>query len=205
MVYNGDMKIKTLFIICAAGYLAYVGYYNYYPQKTTIVPETAIIAPEQPVIAPEPPKKVDAPEVVDAPLARQDPPPKRLAPEGVYYLIISKSIETDSGITSYRVGTQVSKVSENEVRTTDGVNLPAKPEETSNDLDLVSFVSSIRNKQTDSTPEIPIVEEKITEVKPAPKTAAPTPKRSNPLDQKAYDKVDFGKKGVNGQRRAFAN
>ena len=194
-------KFETLCLLGLSGYLSYFAYYNISP-KQSIAPNAAVIAPQQAVIAPEKENKGDTAETVISPLARQDEPPKRLAPEGVFYLITAKSKEFESGVVSYRVGTPVTKTKPGKIRVPDGTILDAKDEEISNDLDLVSFVSSIKNAPV--VAETNIKEEEPAVVPPlAEREKTSQPVYSSPLNEGARDKIDFGQKSSSGKRKSF--
>lgn len=194
-------KFETICLLGLSAYLVYFAYHNISPKQEivsdSIQYKQVIEKKVEKLTAPEP----VAPPIVDAPLARQDLPPKNLAPEGVFYLITAKSKEFESGIVSYRVGTPVTKIKPGKIRVPDGTVLDAKDEEISNDLDLVAFVSSIKNS-VNTPPEIP-KEEKIDVPPLVERKKTPEPVYNNPLNQGAKNKVDFGLKNLKGERRSF--
>ena len=146
-------------------------------------------------------KETPPPEIIDSPMVRQDLPPKNLAPEGVFYLITAKSKEFESGIVSYRVGTLVTIIEPGKIRMPDGTVLDAKDEEVSNDLDLVAFVSSIKNAPVAVDSEVK--KDEPVEVPPLVERKDGSRQYNNPLNEKAKDRVDFGLKKLNGERRPF--
>lgn len=101
----------------------------------------------RPLPTPEPtptatPTPVPQPDIT--PQATPEPPPQaRLAPEGVFYVIKSFSVTTDSEIYGFRKGTKVSLVREvgsDYIVTNGQVEGIAPRESFSNDLDLVEKI-----------------------------------------------------------------
>jgi hypothetical protein len=70
-------------------------------------------------------------------LAEDSPAPRKLAPEGVYYLRNPIRIETDAGITGYKRGTKLFKASDGLLKT--GAGEPVKTDEVNltNDLEEI--------------------------------------------------------------------
>ncbi len=196
------MKHK-LEAVVLLGLTAYLGYFAYShirkPEKQDVsdlvenISASATPAPQEVVI--------EQVKIVDSPMSRVDEKPKNLAPPGVFYLLIAKSIEFDSGVTSYKIGTKVTKLSDGKVRAPDGTVLSAKDEEITNDLDLIKFLVSIRPPESvvssESAP--PPTTPPLTKATPPPKIQM----YENPLNAPTHDKTDFGLKNEHGDKLPF--
>lgn len=89
---------------------------------------------EVPVAATPPP--ATPPPVVAMP-PTPTPVAKRLAPEGMFYLLVKKSVETTDGITGFKPGTLVKQEADGSF-TAEGKQLEVRPNEITNDLDLAA-------------------------------------------------------------------
>jgi prefoldin subunit 5 len=141
-------NILVLMVACLALY----GGYSLWQQKQIKPSTTSELAGNEP--APQPsPTSVAAPAVkpkesLPATTASSTPPvpaapTKRLAPEGIYYVIQPFSVTTDDGVMAVKVGTGVRLVQEtgDAMKVTDGKKeFVAKRQQLSNDLDLVTKV-----------------------------------------------------------------
>src|SRR5687767_15158492 len=104
--------------------------------KPEPVPEEVVSAEEaEPVVIEAPAPATPAP-VAAAPL----PPPKRLAPDGIFFLLAKKSVETDAGIIGLRPGAQVIRQPDGKF-TVDGLGVDLEPGEMTNDLDVAARVA----------------------------------------------------------------
>lgn len=199
--------INTILIGALAAYLGYYTYYNTRPQ-TQVAPSFEVKTFAEKVTPPPAPIVIE-PVIAktESPMARENEKPKNLAPPGVFYLVAAKSIATDSGIESFRVGTRVTKISGSQVKTDSGAILDASGNEISNDLDLVAFVSAIRNRlpaEPISEPP-PLSQEEPTKhlsAKPAPSKNQSN--YNNPLDSKSHSKTSFGRKDAKGNPLPFS-
>jgi hypothetical protein len=92
-------------------------------------------APAIAVTTPPPSTSTPAP----AAPARTTPAPvvKRLAPEGTFYLLVKKSIETSDGIIGFKPGTLVKQESDGRF-TAEGHKLDIQPNEITNELDIAA-------------------------------------------------------------------
>lgn len=70
------------------------------------------------------------------------PEPNYFAPEGIYFLVTKKSVETSDGITGLRPGTRVLKQEDGSYKTDDGVSVQAAPHEVTNDLRIAQQLVS---------------------------------------------------------------
>lgn len=68
------------------------------------------------------------------------PAPKRLAPDGIFFLLTKKSVETDSGIVGLRPGAQVTRQPDGKF-SIEGQTLELAPGEITNDLDVAARVA----------------------------------------------------------------
>lgn len=91
--------------------------------------------------APEPPPAATPPRTTPAPAtpvpATPTPVPKRLAPPGVFFLLVKKSVETSNGIIGFKPGTQIKQEADGSF-TAEGKKLDVRPGEATNDLDLAA-------------------------------------------------------------------
>lgn len=90
--------------------------------------------PETPELAAAAPAPATPPPVAAMP---PTPVPKRLAPEGTFYLLVKKSVETADGITGFKPGTLVKQEADGSF-TAEGKKLEVRPNEITNDLDLAA-------------------------------------------------------------------
>jgi hypothetical protein len=96
---------------------------------------------------PEPPGSTLPPPAAKAtppPVAVATPTPvpeKRLAPEGVFYLIRGKSIETADGIVGIKPGTKVIRQKDGKFLA-DGQKIALQPAEITNDMDIAARVGN---------------------------------------------------------------
>ena len=70
------------------------------------------------------------------------PAPPRLAPDGMFFLLVKKSVETTDGIIGLAPGTQVLKQADGKF-TADGHPLELQPHEITNDLDIAGRVAGV--------------------------------------------------------------
>ena len=91
--------------------------------------DESVPIPSTPVPASTPPSS----EAIAA--AAPTPAPKRLAPDGTFFLLAKKSMETDAGIVGLSPGTRVTRRADGKFLA-DGSVLELKPNEMTNDLDL---------------------------------------------------------------------
>jgi len=68
------------------------------------------------------------------------PAPRRLAPDGTFFLLVKKSIETDSGIIGLRPGTRVTHQPDGKYAA-EGQTFELQPGEITNDLDLAARIA----------------------------------------------------------------
>lgn len=100
------------------------------------------VAPGEPVAAPStPPPAIAAPE--SGPMttaAAATPAPKRLAPDGTFFLLAKKSVETDAGILGLRPGTRVARREDGKFLA-EGNVVELQPNEITNDLEVAARVA----------------------------------------------------------------
>lgn len=122
------MKNVTLLVILAlAGYAGYVVWINYH--KPPPPPEVVVIEATPPPTTPPP-----------------TPIPRRLAPEGTFFLIEYVSVQTSDGIVGYKPGTTVVRVKESgdtmRVKTAT-TELDVKHSQITNDLDIAARAGAL--------------------------------------------------------------
>lgn len=151
--------MKNLLMLLVIGLAAYGGYTAWNnqhkaapsPQVTATKdeePATSVTLPATPTPAPQPPK-------VDPPVAMHPEMPaapvKRLAPEGVFYVVQAFSITTDAGVKGIRTGTGVKLVKDAggpTLRVTDGQQeFDARRDVLTNDLDVAGQASNQQASQ----------------------------------------------------------
>ena len=103
--------------------------------KSNTASEDAPLPEESEVVVTAPPPATPVP----APVAIA-PPPKRLAPDGVYFLLVKKSVETDAGIVGLKPGAQVIRQPDGKFLV-EGHTLDLAPGEITNDLDVAARVA----------------------------------------------------------------
>ncbi len=136
-------------------------------------------------------------------IAEATPPPKRFAPEGVFYLITKKSIETDSGIVGFRPGTPAQLQPDGKYLV-EGRTMELLPNEITNDLDLAARYagadaqaqSALRQRLFSAAPPTPAPsgsnkKKKSTSPKPKPRPQGSTFKSTSSLNQ-THTKVSDG-------------
>lgn len=119
------------------------------PDQNATAEDTSAATPA-PAPAPAPP--VSAPPVATAPVpaATPVPAPKRLTPEGVFYVTQHISITTPDGISSVKPGTKVTLVKDlgATLRVTDGqMEFEATKDQLTNDLDIAQAAVGIATRQ----------------------------------------------------------
>jgi hypothetical protein len=95
--------------------------------------------PEPPAATPVPATPMPAtpqPRMVEA-----TPAPNYLAPPGVFFLLTKISVETASGITGLRPGTQVQQTGPGEYTAPDGHKLTLRPDQVTNDLRIAQHLA----------------------------------------------------------------
>lgn len=97
----------------------------------------AVTEPDEVVSTTPPPTATPAP--VRAEVAIATPPPRRLAPDGMFFLLTKKSVETPDGIVGLKPGTQVLRQPDGKFLA-DGHTLDLLPTEMTNDLDLAGRI-----------------------------------------------------------------
>ena len=132
-----------------------------------------------------PPAATPAP--VKAEVAVATPPPKRLAPEGMFFLLAKKSVETPDGIIGLKPGTQVLQQPDGKFMA-DGHPIEVLPTEITNDLDIAGRVvgadaraqamirQTLQARPASSAPKAPGSSAAAATSNPPPSPAAP---RSN--------------------------
>lgn len=95
--------------------------------------------PEQAEAVSTTPPPAATPAPVKAEIAIATPPPKRLAPDGMFFLLTKKSVETPDGIVGLKPGTQVLRQPDGKFLA-DGHVLELLPTEMTNDLDLAGRI-----------------------------------------------------------------
>ena len=136
--------MKNLLLLLVAGLAACGGYsaWNSYREASKPAPKVADIKAEEPapvpkkeltpIPAPEPPKIEPGPPMPVAPA-------RRLAPEGVFYVMQAFSVTTDAGVRGILMGTKVTLVKDGgaTLRVSDGQQeFDARREFLTNDLDV---------------------------------------------------------------------
>lgn len=137
--------MKTIVIIAALAALGIAGCQK--PVAVEERQETQELIPEEGVFLPA---KLSTPAPA-VPKSYVPPPPppdlRTLAPEGVFFLIVHKSVTTDDGITGFPPGTQVSRVRPG-IYLVGGKELELRSSEVTNDLALARSLRhlDIRNQ-----------------------------------------------------------
>ena len=103
-------------------------------RPSPVTEEAPTEEPEPVVSAPSTP--ATPPPVAAAPL----PPQKRLAPDGIFFLLRKKSVETDAGIVGLRPGARVIRQADGKF-SVEGMVVALEPGEITNDLDLAAHVA----------------------------------------------------------------
>lgn len=143
------------------------------------IPEPPAATPPPATPAPPAPK----PRVVEA-----TPAPNFLAPPGVFFLLAQTSIETASGITGVRPGTQLQQTGPNEYTASEGHKLTLRPDQVTNDLRIAQQVAgadvaaqnALRQLHARRTaPAAPVAAPAATPAQ-APATTASAPKPATP-------------------------
>jgi hypothetical protein len=98
--------------------------------------------PQQPAteVAPDAPAPAPAEPATPQPVVVATPAPKRFAPEGVYFTLVAKSVETSDGIFGIKPGTKVVKQADGSFLA-DGHKFRLAPGEVTNDLDVAARVA----------------------------------------------------------------
>ncbi len=99
------------------------------------------ILPESPAATPAPATPSPAPVVQPPRTVGATPAPNYLAPSGVFFLLAQVSIETPSGITGLRPGTQLQQTSPGEFTAPDGHKLTLRPDQVTNDLRIAQQIA----------------------------------------------------------------
>ena len=107
------------------------------------------LAAARPIQPPVTKPQLAAPQSARVPVAKPSlaahpTPPKRLAPEGTYFLLQRSSLTTDSGVIGFAPGTKVTLVGRNgsAITVTDGqYQLDVEASQLTNDLDVATTVA----------------------------------------------------------------
>ncbi len=156
--------MKNLLILLILGLAAYGGFLSWNQRNTATPPkvaeakteEPAPILRKEPTTAPEPPKVEPEKAKVEPEPPMPVAPAKRLAPEGVYYVVRAFSVANDDGVRGIRAGTPVKLVKDGEpmLRVTDGRGeFDARREYLTNDLDIAAQVSAQSSQQAAANAE----------------------------------------------------
>ena len=121
----------------------------------------AATEPDETVSATPPPAATPPPKPE---VAIATPPPKRLAPDGVFFLLRAKSVETPDGIVGLKPGTAVVQQPDGKF-VADGHTLDLLPTDMTNDLDIAGRVVG-----TDARAQATI--RQALQTRPAPLTAS---------------------------------
>ena len=130
----------AIIVIVALGAGGWFAYQRYYTQT--------------PADAATPPAVAEAPTPAPVAVAAVAPPVpmKHIAPKGIYFLLQSVSITSDSGITGIVEGTKVTVISDKAKnwRVTDGENqFDVPPDHLTNDMDVASAIIK-RDEEADA-------------------------------------------------------
>jgi hypothetical protein len=131
-------------------------------------------APEAAVATPTP--ATPMPKVVEA-----TPAPNYLAPTGVFFLVTQVSVETPSGITGLRPGTQVQQTGPNEFLGPEGHKLTLRPDQVTNDLRIAQQIAgadaatqaALRRMSAPPPPKAPTTAPAASTQSAAPAAASP--------------------------------
>ena len=157
------MRNLLLVLICAlaayGGYALWNTHREPLPRPRTVEEPPATLAPKEPLTVPKP--EVAAVPIPEVP--KLEPPPpmpvvpvKRLAPEGIYYVMQAFSMTTDSGVKGVPLGTKVTLIKDTGtvLRVTDGRHeFDARPEFLTNDLDVAAEGAAQKASQQAATAE----------------------------------------------------
>jgi hypothetical protein len=121
------ISMKVLSRIACIMACVLIGSCSKHDKAETTDTDQAPVAPPPPAATPEPVKAVVA----------ATPAPKRLAPDGMFFLVVKKSVETSDGISGLAPGTQVLRQADGKY-VADGHTLALQPSEITNDLDVAA-------------------------------------------------------------------
>ena len=127
------MRVFQAVLLCVVlGYLGYILWKKAHPPAPIVM-----VMP-----TPEPtPKPTPSP----TPTPSRTPIPRRLAAEGIYFILKRVSITSASGITAYPPGVQVRRLKDNKTmwQVTDGKTVfDVKPDQLTNDLDIAGAAAN---------------------------------------------------------------
>lgn len=142
-----------------------------------LAPKPQAEATPDPVPAALPPAPVATPAPVVAVATPEPKPEKRLAPEGVFYLLRGKSVETADGIFGVKPGSKVMKQADG-TYLFEGHKLALQPAEVTNDLDIAARVGNAEARAQMAIRQT--VQAAAATPVPAPSTPAPTVAASRP-------------------------
>lgn len=132
------MTTNLLLSAVALGIIAVIG-----GCSKPAVPPIAQATPEptpEPTPTPKPIAVVATPAPATPEPVPATPVPNYFAPEGVYFLMVKKSITTDDGITGVRPGTRLQKQADGSFTTDAGQTLQAAAHEVTNDLRVAQHI-----------------------------------------------------------------
>lgn len=129
-----------------------------------------------PILKAPPPPAKPVPVARATPVPIATPQPRELAPDGVFYLRVKKSITTNDGITAFPAGTLVRRTFGGEYLTLDGQVLKLDAREMTNDLaearQIAGYTTSARAAQARAIA--------TASATPASTASAPSTARANP-------------------------
>ena len=153
--------MKNVLLLLIIGLVAYGGYtmWNKHREATPL-PQVADTKTEEvspalkkeptPVTAPEPPQVEPEKPKLKPDLPMPAAPSKRLAPDGVFYVVQAFSITTDAGVRGIRAGTPLRLIKDGgtTLRVSDGQQeFDARRESLTNDLDIAAQASGQQASQ----------------------------------------------------------
>lgn len=128
--------------------------------------------PESPAAPPTPATPSPSPATPPPRTVEATPAPNYLAPAGVFFLLTQVSVETPSGITGLRPGTQLQQTGPGEFTAQDGHKLILRPDQVTNDLRIAQQIAG-----ADAAAQNAL--RRMSAPRPAP--AAPAPAIATPL------------------------